>query len=321
MQVWIETGTLGMLTYLGILLLFIWTSIKNLKAYYYDKETFLSQVGIFTAALALILHSFIDFDLSLSGITIVLWSLFGLTSVLYRDRGKDSGNNKISNSSIGEGGRNIVINHVINTKVSFSYLMIPAILALFTTFTFNVASGYSARGVNLIKEKKYNEAKEAFGNAISFDSFQASYKLDYGNIMYNILNNEEKRNATLVLEAKKQVDEAIKKDKFNSILNARAGAFYFQIGDIDTGLRLIDESVRLQPLRAENYQQMADAYIKGADAYMKMGKKDEARVTLSKAVDIEVRVEQINSIKMKPVELNAETKEMINKAKEMLREL
>ncbi len=91
MQIWVETGTIGIIIFVGVLISFLYTAIINSRTYAKEREVYLIQVAIFTAASSLIIHSFIDFDLSISAISIVLWALFALTATLKKEK---TNNNK-----------------------------------------------------------------------------------------------------------------------------------------------------------------------------------------------------------------------------------
>lgn len=81
-QVWVEAGTIGLLAFLAIWVLFFRAAYQT----YYrarNKGNIDQQVlvgGTFAAAVALGIHSAIDFDLSMSAMALVLWILFALVS-------------------------------------------------------------------------------------------------------------------------------------------------------------------------------------------------------------------------------------------------
>ena len=86
MQVWVEAGTLGLLAFLAMWVAFIMIAIRthrNLKQQMEAGETEASSYlimlwGTLAGALALGIHAAMDFDLSLSAISLLLWTLFAL---------------------------------------------------------------------------------------------------------------------------------------------------------------------------------------------------------------------------------------------------
>jgi len=311
MQVWIETGTVGFLIILSSLILFAVYAIKNLRFYSEQKEEFILQAGIFTAAGSLILHSFIDFDLSLSGISIVLWAFFALTSVYSRLTGK----------------------HKTELyKFSPAFVFVPLVIMGLVTISF-ASAAYCTRKVaqysKIIKSNEVGEAeaakinekiKEMLSLAVSFDPLTASYRIDYGNALEESVDDLDKNRADII-KAEKHMAAALSLDRFNPQIHAYAGAFYLKTGDIDKGLELFDRAVELQPLRPENYNQVADAYIKVVQAYLKANRKEKIKDLLNRVIRIEEEVQSINAVKMKPVELDEETLKIIDGAKKLLTSL
>lgn len=81
-QVTVETGVIGLLVVLGIWVSFLWTGHRAYRAV---EPGGTGQAMIWTmtvAALAIGAHALIDFDLSLSALTLALWTLFACTRAL-----------------------------------------------------------------------------------------------------------------------------------------------------------------------------------------------------------------------------------------------
>lgn len=81
-QVWVEAGTIGLLAFLAIWVLFFRAAYQTYRCARnngnIDQQTLIG--GTFTAAVALGIHAAIDFDLSLAAIALILWILFALIS-------------------------------------------------------------------------------------------------------------------------------------------------------------------------------------------------------------------------------------------------
>lgn len=73
MQLWVEVGIFGLLTYLGLWFLILG---RSLKSFAFSRRNSL-DISLFMAVLALFIHSAMDFDLSLPAISIVFWVLGG----------------------------------------------------------------------------------------------------------------------------------------------------------------------------------------------------------------------------------------------------
>ncbi len=157
-----------------------------------------------------------------------------------------------------------------------------------------------------------------FEKAVQFDPINASYRMDYGNVLYNSFSDIEKRDKESIERVKNQIDKALQLEPYNSKMNVHGATFYFKTGNIPKGLKLVDKSVEVQPLRPANYQQMAQAYLQVAQAYINTGQIDKAKELIKKVAQIEERIKEINTSILKPIELNTQTKEMIKQAKEIL---
>ncbi len=280
MQIWVETGTIGIIIFAAVLISFLYTAIINIKGYSKEKENYLLQTGIFTAASSLIIHSFIDFDLSISAISIVLWSLYALTATLKKE------------------------NEQKTIKISGVYILVPTVILLLLTSTFAIATNYAKNGM--------------LAKAVRFDPINASYRMDYGNILYDSLSDIERRDKKSIESAKKQVDIALQLEPYNSKMNVYGATFYFKTGEIPKALALVDKSVEVQPLRPENYQQKAQAYLQATQAYLNIGQRDKAKELVQEVIQIENSISALNVNILKPIELTTQTKAMIEHAKGVL---
>jgi O-antigen ligase len=87
LQVWVETGTVGLLAFLAmwLILLFYIFRIYKAKRKEEDQSHWILSWGIASGALALGAHAAIDFDLSIPAMCMVLWSLLALGNSLYNE--------------------------------------------------------------------------------------------------------------------------------------------------------------------------------------------------------------------------------------------
>src|SRR5690606_19529806 len=76
LQLWIEIGFIGLFLIIAILLLltiFLFRTIRST-----DDDSFkLLLVGLYITMFTMLLHAFVDFDMSLAGYAIVLWAIIG----------------------------------------------------------------------------------------------------------------------------------------------------------------------------------------------------------------------------------------------------
>lgn len=86
LQVWVEAGTIGLLSFVSMWIIFFYLLYRLYKSYY-GSEQWITIWGIAVATIGFGLHSSFDFDLSIPSMAILLWSLFALISSIYNASG------------------------------------------------------------------------------------------------------------------------------------------------------------------------------------------------------------------------------------------
>lgn len=306
MQVLIENGVLGLAALIFLGYSFIKICISNFKLNKENAQMRIISLGITMAASSILLHSIIDFDLSLSAISIILWSMLAIISSIYSLTVKENVSPKAKRGAY---------------RLSPYAAMIAGILFLFITSSLIIANTYAMKGIRYVKANNYKEAVRMFKIAKSFDPLNVSYRVDYANLLFDTAVKNEKDNSKreqVLKEVNNNMETALSLDRYSSKINAQIAAYYMRTGRIDEGLRLIEKSIELQPLRPENYLQKADAYLQVAQIYLNKREKDKAKEALRVVVNIEGDIAKINQRVLKPVELNEKTRQMIARAKEVL---
>jgi len=82
-QVWVETGTIGLLAFLSMWVILFYYIYCIYKVKQKQENKWILAWGIATGCLGLGAHAAIDFDLSIPAMCVVLWSLLGLLNSLY----------------------------------------------------------------------------------------------------------------------------------------------------------------------------------------------------------------------------------------------
>jgi tetratricopeptide (TPR) repeat protein len=302
-QVWIETGTVGLLSLIAVIISLIYAIIKVYKNEHNEGSKTV-VVGIAISCFALLSHSFIDFDLSLASLSIFLWTLMGLIDSSFQS---------------------FALPEKFNTRKRFHIELPPFLIIgcyiLLTVLSTSLFNGYlyGQKAVASVQAKDIESARKYFESAAKYDPFMSSYKADLGSVL-NVLGEQQK--SKLILDRAMQfAKSAVELDPYNSKILASAAKIYFNQGKIEEGLEYIDRSVKVQPLNPVNYQQKAQAYMAVADYYLKNKNVDRAKQILNQIKQIPSDVEKINKIVMKPVEINDETKKIIQQAEDILKTL
>ncbi|MDN5301112.1 MAG: hypothetical protein PWQ60_626 [Thermoanaerobacteraceae bacterium] len=302
-QVWIEAGTVGLLSLIAVIVSLIYVFMKVYKTERH-KDTRIIAVGAAISYFALLSHSFIDFDLSLASLSIFLWTLMGLI-------------NSFSQASIMPAkspAKKAVCISLSPTLIMLCYIL----LAVLCTSLFN-GYLYGQKAVASVKTKDMVSARKYFESAAKYDPFMSSYKADLASVLNAM--GEQQKSKPMLDRAMQFAENAVDLDPYNSKILASAAKVCFAQGKIEKGLEYIDRSVKVQPLNPVNYQQKAQAYIVVADYYLKNKNIDEAKQLLNKIKQIPLDVEKINKTVMKPVEINDETKKIIQQAEDILKTL
>jgi tetratricopeptide (TPR) repeat protein len=182
-------------------------------------------------------------------------------------------------------------------------------------------SGYVNAQAAITETKKNNvkTAVDYFEKAVKRDPFTASYKMDLAKLYHEISVKEKNGQKQIVNKeqfekAETLVEKALKLEPYNAQLYAHAAAFMMNRGKLQEGLRYIDKSIEVQPLRPENYQQKADVYFQIGVSNLNAKKYNEAEKALKEVLNIPVAVKELNKKILKPISLTTETIEYIEKS-------
>jgi tetratricopeptide (TPR) repeat protein len=186
LQVWVEAGTIGLLSFMSMWLMFLYLLYKLYRSYY-GREQWITIWGIAIAALGLGLHSSFDFDLSIPSMAILLWSLFALISSIYNSSGIDQ-----NKKSPGRPWLNIAL-----ALIMALVLLIPSsqYLLAYRQATLGILTMQSADKAQSSQEKveQLNQAAAYFSKAVRNDPRNAEYWSFLAYIegyFYRILNDQ-----------------------------------------------------------------------------------------------------------------------------------
>ena len=301
MQLWIEVGTLGLLILIAFIVLFLFALYRYHRKVS-KKETGIILVAAFTAGVfALLAHSVIDFDLALAAVSLMLWQLIVFAMILVNEK---------------------------ETFASKRYALITvgAIGVLVFFFSISLQSGYlnGQKGVKYVREQQIDKAIIYFEKAVRRDPFNASYHMDLGRIYQDtaMVESDGKRHVVdreQFDKAEDMVKRALKLEPYNSQLYAHAASFMMRRGQVDISLDYIERSIKVQPLRNQNYQQKAQAYFQLAVSYLNAQRYEEGEEKLREILEIPSVMREINKRIERPISLNVETVDMLEKADYLLR--
>ncbi|MEZ0537111.1 O-antigen ligase family protein [Caldicellulosiruptoraceae bacterium PP1] len=291
LQVLLDTGIIGF----GILvyLLYFFYS-KVLKAW--KQKEYLSNIiiaGVTAATVQLYLHSIWDFDFSLASVQVLLFASLGVLYSVVKEKLLDS-----------EGK---VLEIKKPSKVLSPMVAVVCFFLIIISLNFRVGHYNANLGSQALQVNDIPKAYEYLSKAVSSDPLLASARLDYATTLTKL--GDQKKDSGILQLANENYKKAIAYDRFNSRIRMSYGAFLLSHGDIENGLKEINNAIKFQPLKPYNYEIKADAYAKVGDYYLSKGEKEKAKGYYKVVLEIPKEIEKLKKEREKiPKELIGQEK-------------
>jgi len=271
-QVMVETGVIGLLTLLGI-----WASFLKLTHRLYhgaktnDAGKFLVSV-VTVPAVSLGLHAAIDFDLSLSSLALVLWTMFGLASGagIYSGAGVEDKKSK----------KYVPPNYVVPVIVSAA-----SILVIVFAGSLASAGNYSAQVGTKVQIQNVGKSIEALKKALRYNPFMADCHSNLARL-YQYQGNIE--------EGIYHAQKAVGLSKYNAIRYTELANLFG--GKEDGGEEAVnnaEKALSLAPFQVERYEFLAATYFNAGYNDLLKGSRDTAKHYFEKAAGVPERIENI----------------------------
>lgn len=324
-QVLVETGLFGMMSYIAIWILAIIAVIK------YRRRRAQSQFepigedrtllgGTLTAAAAIGLHALIDFDLSIPAIFIVMVSLLAVLSQL---------------SSFNNTGTSTAEHQ------AWPRLIPPALLAIILLYgSSRAALGwiYANEGIEALKNIKQDT--ETIGaqretaityleRAAIFNPLNAEVQVNLSKCYASLYLDLAGQESPQASKAYQQTLEAIEKaenlmpfdpETVNGVLNSAAS-----IGNLEASLRLARQTVIIGPNNSQSYEILGEVLYSAALYYLETGdlEKSQAAIDEIKSLPAAIAKQQQRSQEMEYIhplrkaQITEQLTEIINRAEEL----
>ncbi|WIV12109.1 O-antigen ligase family protein [Proteiniborus sp. MB09-C3] len=291
LQMWIEVGIVGLALFIVLILILVYKLFKLYRIAELENNKIVVS-AIFTAVVGILIHAFMDFDLSLVSLTNILWAFIGI----------------LSGSALIIPGKEVIPNRPKdkNLKSKYGYMDIIfsafLILVIIGSSSLALSDSYKEKGLAANERQNINEALKYFEKASKLDPFMAEYKMDLGAFYRAMYQGTGSRD--YLDKAIDSVDKGLSLASYNSRLNAVGSSFFMSIGQVDKALELVEKSIDLQPMRVENYTQKCDAYLTAFYHYVDQGNIDVAKDVLGKGYGVKQQIKNINSIALRPLTYN-----------------
>jgi tetratricopeptide (TPR) repeat protein len=315
-QTAVETGMLGLLAVVGIWVTFFWILFRSFKNVSIGADRKSLLWTLFAAALAVGVHAAIDFDLSLSALTIALWAIFASVRVLvslpeaqasvnipveqekpkkYAPEAKKTseaektGNKKTvairSDSQaakrIRKGKEKISYKHITEMPprqpLIFVIFSLVGVILLLAGIFLTMADTYSMEARKSLQSGKIQEALSNTQKAILYNPLNADNYTQLANIYLNT------GKAELALA---NAQRAAELSQYSAAKQVALATAYLSTNKYDDVIRSAKRAVELAPYQESWYEYMAYFYSAVGQDKLLAGDKDEARIYLEETLQV-----------------------------------
>lgn len=258
-----EVGVLGLIALGGVIILLLIGMFKSII----DKSNYLP---IYLAAVLLLAHSALDFNLSLAAVGYLLWMLIGILN---------------SHEGIKAIDKPIL-------RYSKYALLVLSMLALFSSASIYYGLKLGAQAVNHAKEKDIDKAITLFEKAAKFDRYNTAYRYDLSQIMNNELRkSKDKKYYDGFM---KQLSMIKKYEPYNYDNATTICSMLLAIGKLEEASALADEWVLNSPMVVPPYNMKIDANYQIARYHLEKEEIEQAHPYLEKVMEAEKQMEATN---------------------------
>ncbi|HHW62089.1 MAG TPA: hypothetical protein GX404_09320 [Syntrophomonadaceae bacterium] len=306
MQVWVEAGTLGLLAFLAIWISFIMIAIRTHRRLIEQMEAGEAEAsshlimlwGTFAGALALGIHAAMDFDLSLSAISMLLWTLFALVNQMGSWEGVQTDLQQLK----------------LPAWADVSIAVVLAFVIIITGSCYASAHSAATRAADhmqkLSQSKNQQEQVEHlrqaalyYEKANSLDNNDAGYKADLANIYTIVYEAQVQQQGPQAAPIRQRIIELVQQGEKiapydtkvrNSLLNTCA-----KIGDVEGMIRQAEGALQANPYQKAGYTNLINTLSKAMEYYQENKQIDQARECAVRLLKVEEQIEQQNQ-RMQP---------------------
>lgn len=267
-QMWAEIGTFGILIFLGLWISYFHT-VWKLWWKQENHETKFLVWSMFSTAMMLGMHAFLDFDLSLSAITIVLFAMFGLTRGI--ERYSNSEYKVLDAKNFGK------------VKMIYQSAVVGVTLVIMIFISMLHMGRAEARNAAIdFKNQDLELAKAHFEKAIKLDPFNVDYRADLAKVYMNI---GDKDKAIDVIES------AVDKAPYNSQILGDAANIYFSNKNFDKVVEYSELAVEKFPFNIYLWERLSYWYFVAGLQAFQIGDDNLAFDLMQNATEVPGKVE------------------------------
>lgn len=270
LQVLVETGVFGftffVLLWLGLLVTFIRIMLNKGVS----NQMKAVNVTAFFAALAMGLHSTIDFTLSLGAAMLLMWAQFGIVRAVERISDTD-GKNQAAGLVFAP-----VWRKAVGIPLAAAFLLVSASL--------NMGISKARSAMYDFQAGYFNSGVEKLEAAEKYDPFNFTYSMQLSQV-YRQAAFEQKDYSKVMLAVTK-AQEAVRKNKGEADMRWNLADAYLMNRQPDQALATAWEAQKLAPFRQEAYEMLLQIHVTAAKINLETGNKERAGEILRQALTI-----------------------------------
>lgn len=309
LQMWLETGILGILVFVFFIIALIFLYFKNRKTKLGAEETIL-----LIPILMLLGHSVVDFNFSYFSLPLMGFALIGCMSGLKKKED-------------------------LNLSITSWVPLILGIIFVAFPVSWQIGRNYAVKATTVMKQESLKaddvlDAIEYMEKAVNFNGWNTNYTVRESNPqdadllydlntlyknLYDLVQENDPEQIGIVMQKQRALyQKAYKLEPYNPFISMQWAQIILQNGEIDQGLAVVEEAWKKNPMYSGRYQELAQAYLAVGEFYVNQGDNETAKPYLERVIKVEEDLEEVNKRAIEKVIITEETKEYIEKAKQML---
>lgn len=345
LQLGIETGILGIIILLGLVIVLVVTySLYSKKTNNYSDTVqvensnllikLLSSIVI-TAIASLFMHSIIDFDFSESSMLLLFWQLIGLFN-------RELIDNKVIEDielfTIGRKSKRSKYEISKKRKSSIFVGIVISVITLYFSSSFFIASSLAKQSFENLQNNNIEAAINKMEKAIILDRYNEKYILGHNPIpnrpdiktgltdilfMKNEKIKKAQENGENISEydlsllqkqfskAALYIKEIEKKAQNNLSLTSDLASFCFKTGEIDKGIDYLNAAISYFPFEPSLWHSKVNVYYQLMKEYFNNEDYEKAKEYLLKGLNVIDEAKKINKKNINPFVFNQNTVELL----------
>jgi O-antigen ligase len=271
LQVWIEAGIFGFLSFVGLWVVYLVAFLLNRKNKYLDNRQWQIWLATLVAALALGFHSVIDWNFAMTSVGYYLFAMLGVGMSM--DKVKWFPWTKSEKSGNNQKGMLIGIASII-AGLALLLISISLFIGLHATW----------RSQELVNQKNYKAAITEMDRAINYDPLRAENYYNMNVILeeQTVKTNNPEAMQQMIFLARR----AYELEPYNLRYVLRYGQILLNYVEVEQGIEVFDHALTLNPFSAETYIFYAFMRLNLAEYYLQNGRAAEAEHQLEGIADI-----------------------------------